>query len=112
MINSKNWRDYVFKDGKLIGEFELMYKNSEDIPWNQDNDSERLDCKIGLNILERYAPYKSILEVGCGLGYFANEISRFSMKDGIVKRVDISPTAVYKAKNLFPPYRVCYIRYY
>lgn len=32
-INSKDYHDYVFKDGKFIGAFEEMYQNVED-PWH------------------------------------------------------------------------------
>jgi len=28
--------DYVFKDGKLVGDFEGMCRHSSDIPWRQD----------------------------------------------------------------------------
>ena len=32
-MNSKDYHDYVFKDGKFIGAFEEMYQNVED-PWH------------------------------------------------------------------------------
>ena len=32
VINSKDYHDYVIKDGKLVGEFEQMYQNVKD-PW-------------------------------------------------------------------------------
>ncbi len=35
-IDSTDYHDYVIKNGKLIGEFEQMYKNSAGIPWHQD----------------------------------------------------------------------------
>jgi hypothetical protein len=35
-IKSKKYHDYVFKNGKLIGAFDDMYKNSDEIPWHQD----------------------------------------------------------------------------
>ena len=33
---SKDYHDYVFRDGKLVGEFEAIYQNSEGVPWHQD----------------------------------------------------------------------------
>ena len=39
-IKSDDYRDYVIKDGRLIGEFEQMYKNSRDIPWHQDTQTD------------------------------------------------------------------------
>ncbi len=35
-MESKNYRDYVIKNGKLMGDFDKMYKNSEEVPWYQD----------------------------------------------------------------------------
>ena len=34
MTKYNKYQDYVIKDGKLIGEFEAMYKDYED-PWEQ-----------------------------------------------------------------------------
>ncbi|MCK4532343.1 class I SAM-dependent methyltransferase [bacterium] len=101
VINSDDYHDYVFKDGKFIGQFEQMYQKSKEIPWHQDKDPYLLDCKIALNILEKRAPYKSILDVGCGLGYFTKEAGKLCQKDGSVLGVDLSPTAVNRAKQLF-----------
>jgi|TARA_B100000315_G_scaffold178802_1_gene167474 hypothetical protein len=39
-IKSDDYHDYVIKDGRLIGEFEQMYKNSRDIPWHQDRQED------------------------------------------------------------------------
>ena len=36
MNNSTDYHDYVFKGGEFIGEFEQMYRNSKNKPWNQD----------------------------------------------------------------------------
>ena len=105
IVNSNDYHDYVFKDGKLVGEFDQMYQKSKDIPWHQDKDPERLDCKIALSILETKAPYSSILDIGCGLGYFTDEIHKFCTKDGNTIGTDISPTAVDKARKLFPNLR-------
>jgi len=105
IVNSDDYHDYVFKDGKLIGEFEQMYQKSNQISWHQDKDPDRLDCKIALNILETRAPYQSILDVGCGLGYFTNEISKFCKEKRSTFGIDISPAAVRKAQKLFPRIR-------
>lgn len=34
-MSSKDYHDYMIKDGKFIGKFEERYQNCED-PWNQD----------------------------------------------------------------------------
>jgi hypothetical protein len=36
MEKSRDYHDYVFKNGKFIGKFDEMYQYSENIPWNQD----------------------------------------------------------------------------
>ncbi len=105
VIDSDDYHGYVFQDGKLIGEFEQMYQKSKDIPWHQDKDPARLDCKIALKILETQAPYESILDIGRGLGYLTNEISQLYRKDGTTVGTDISPTAIDKARKLFPHIR-------
>ena len=43
IIHSEDYHDYVFKNGKLVGEMEQMYQKSKDIPWHQDKASEHLD---------------------------------------------------------------------
>ena len=32
-------QDYVIKNGKFIGQFEQMYRESSEIPWHQDETS-------------------------------------------------------------------------
>lgn len=105
IINSDDYHDYVIKNGKLIREFEQMYQKSRDVPWHQDKDPERLDCRIALSILGTKAPYESILDIGCGLGYFTNEISKSCLKGGSIVGIDISSTAIAKARRLFPHIR-------
>ena len=39
MTKYNRYQDYVIKDGKLIGEFETMYKDYED-PWEQSTREE------------------------------------------------------------------------
>jgi SAM-dependent methyltransferase len=105
IIDSEDYHDYVFKGGRLIGEFDQMYQKSKDIPWHQDKDRERLNFKIALHILETKAPCDSILDIGYGLGYLTNEIARYCRNEYQVIGMDISPTAIDKARKLFPNLR-------
>ena len=93
-INSKDYHDFVFKNGKLVGEFEQMYQKSEDIPWHQDKAILETECRIATTILSGRAPYRNILDVGCGLGYLTNTFEKYSKS---VIGVDISETAIKKA---------------
>jgi hypothetical protein len=40
---SKDYDDCVFRDGKLIGEFEAMYRYSDGAPWHQDKQDDWID---------------------------------------------------------------------
>lgn len=102
IIHSKDYHDYVFKDGKLIGEFEQMYQNSEVVPWRQDKVKEEWFNKVSLAVIKRALDDQSvhsIHEIGCGLGYF---ISNFIDLGYRLSGSDISPTAVLKSKDKFP----------
>lgn len=105
MVHSTDYHDYVFKDGKLIGAFDEMYKNSKNVPWHQDELVGALFSDIDITILKRYH-FDSVCEVGCGLGYFSQRLSRELTDAGgqspQVTGIDISPTAIAKAKMLFP----------
>ena len=94
------YQDYVIKDGKFIGEFEKMYQKFDD-PWHQSQETyyTSLSRKSACYFIERY-DIKSIVEWGCGLGRTVNYIKENTGKD--ILGVDISKTAIDKAKNLYP----------
>lgn len=100
-IKSKDYHDYVFKDGKLIGEFEEMYRNSVAVPWGQNKAYGKWYNKVSLAIAQRALEDSrtiKIHEVGCGLGYF---ISRFDKKRYRLSGSDISMTAIRNARRNF-----------
>lgn len=98
MEPKKTYHDYSIKDGKLIAKFEEMYQAFED-PWMQSQQPNRYGRQIAIMNIKRYG-IKNLVEYGCGLGYYANWINQ---ETGIVPRsIDISPTAVKKAKEKFP----------
>jgi SAM-dependent methyltransferase len=95
---SKSYHDYVIKDGKFIGNFEEMYKVYED-PWMQSQQPNRYSRQMAIMNIKRYG-IKSIVEYGCGLGYYADWINK---ETGIIcNSIDISETAILKAKSKFP----------
>ena len=95
---SKSYHDYVIKDGKFIGNFEEMYKVYED-PWMQSQQPNRYSRQMAIMNINRYG-IKSIVEYGCGLGYYADWINK---ETGIIcNSIDISETAILKAKSKFP----------
>jgi SAM-dependent methyltransferase len=98
MNTNKTYHDYVIKDGKFIGKFEEMYKEFDD-PWMQSQQPNRYSRQMAIMNIQRYG-IRSIVEYGCGLGYYAQHIYKDT---GIVCRsIDISETAIEKAKQIFP----------
>jgi SAM-dependent methyltransferase len=101
---SSDYHDYVFKNGQFRADFEGMYRHSAEIPWHQDRTAYSVFSDIDVAILRHYR-YNSICEVGCGLGFFANRLAQELRGEGNavqVTGIDISPTAVAKARMLFP----------
>ncbi len=109
-------KDYVFKKingGSLsfIGDFEGFYKTEQD-PWGQSGVDKRMKNDYAfsrrnlsreidsLNLQKDYC--SDILEVGCGLGHVAEYLSTKLHHDCSITGMDISPTAVAKAKVNFP----------
>src|SRR6266568_1009242 len=79
--HSKDYHSYVFRDGKLLGDFEAMYRHSEEVPWHQDRQEDWIDVHL-------------TVEMRGHLG------SRECRAYGY----DISETACAKARSLFPDY--------
>ena len=96
------YQDFVIQDGKFVGEFEKMYQKVSD-PWGQSRDfyysslSRRSICYF----IEKYG-IQSIVEWGCGLGRTTNYIKENTITDIDILGIDISETAIDKAKNFYP----------
>lgn len=89
------YQDYVIKDGKLIGEFEEMYKDFSD-PWEQSSrEINAMEKFIGIQLIKRYG-HSTPIEYGCGLGVFTNMLFQ-AVGNSI--GVDISTTAIQRAKE-------------
>ncbi len=109
-------KDFVFKTEKddglsFVGDFEGFYRSDDD-PWGQRGEDNRLReyyafsrCNI-LNTIDSFIDSKAgsvdILEVGCGLGYVSSKLHTELSGDVNITGMDISPTAIEKAKVLFP----------
>jgi SAM-dependent methyltransferase len=102
-INSDDYHDFVIKNGKLIGEFDQMYKMSKDIPWHQDKQEDWLDIRLTIELLKGHGPFACICDFGSGLGFFLDILSKYVAKDKVrLFGFDVSPTCCEKAKLLFP----------
>ncbi len=100
-----DYHDFVFKEGKLVGRFEDMYREASTIPWHQDEQESWLDVDVTINLLKWQAPFSAIRDYGCGLGYFLEIlVRRLGDDDTLACGYDISLTACTQAKTIFPDY--------
>ena len=98
MTKPNKYQDYVIKDGTFIGEFEEMYRNFKD-PWEQSiREEHAVEKLIGIELLSKYGHQKP-LEFGCGFGHYTEKLYK---RFGIAGGIDISKTAIKKAKERFP----------
>ncbi len=98
MTKYSRYQDYVIKNGKFVGEFEQMYKDYDD-PWEQTTREQFvLEKKIGLEII-RNNGFKRVVEFGCGFGNYTSQIFGVT---GNALGIDISKTAIDKAKAIHP----------
>lgn len=94
----ETYHDFVIKDGRFIGKFEEMYRSFGD-PWMQSSQPNKISREAGIHYIKDFG-IKSVLECGCGLGYYANWIYKAT---GIIpKGIDISETAISRARKMFP----------
>lgn len=103
--HGKDYHEYVFREGKLVGEFDLMYQNSETVPWHQDEQENWVDIRLTQEMLRDVGPFDEIHDVGCGLGYYLNTLSaRVGSHATRCIGYDVSKTACDKARSIFPAF--------
>lgn len=100
--NERPYHKYVFDttNRKFVGAFEDMYRaeDSEGFDsWQQDEVNHRW-IRLALAILADRA-FDSILDIGCGKGVFTSQLKT---PTNHITGLDISPTAIKKAKLRFP----------
>jgi SAM-dependent methyltransferase len=97
------YQDYVIKDGKLVGDFEGLYKNFDD-PWHQSREDHAFDSRRTLavswcNYLRKKYQSNRIVELGCGFGHLTEQLRQQNFAS---IGVDISETAIEKARLINP----------
>ena len=97
-----SYADYVIRNGRLIGDFEKMYRDHDD-PWHQLSEGRfQPDKALALNAIRRLNEREGaarVLEIGCGLGAFTNQIAAAGVE---AYGLEVSETAVRKAGERFP----------
>ncbi len=102
-IISNDYHDFVIKNGKLIGEFDQMYKQSNQIPWHQDEQGNWLDVRLCIELLREYDSFDYICDFGSGLGFFLDTLGKkCGKKDCKLIGYDVSDTCCKKGKTIFP----------
>jgi SAM-dependent methyltransferase len=102
---SEDYHDYVFRQGRLLGDFDNMYRHAKGVPWDQDTRCDHWYTEVGAVMLRAQAPYSAILEIGCGLGFFAAKLKQLPAQGRaraniLIDAFDVSPEGISKAKRL------------
>jgi SAM-dependent methyltransferase len=102
MNKSTDYHDYVFRDGKLVGEFEDMYRKSATTPWHQDEQATWMDVRLTGEMLRDLGSFDEIHDFGCGTGHYLDlMVKQCLVAGGKGYGYDISPTACDQAQNQF-----------
>lgn len=102
-INSPDYHDFVIKDGRLIGEFEQMYRKVANAPWHQDKQENWIDVRLTVELLRGTGVIERVVDYGCGLGCYLDILVR-QLGASVGQGFDISETAVKKASHAYPQY--------
>jgi len=95
------YQDFVIKNGKLVGDFEGLYKNFDD-PWHQSCNDHLHDSRRSLavnwcnRLREQYGATR-VIELGCGFGHLCQALRQYNFS---VIGIDISKTAIEKAREI------------
>lgn len=82
-----------------MGEFEQMYRDFQD-PWHQSVlETFAAEKALALNAIQALKP-NTVLEIGCGLGFFTKRIREAGVPQVI--GMDVSETALQKARQSAP----------
>lgn len=97
---NKAYHRFVFNERGLVGDFEGMYR-AEDTEgfdaWGA-RDPRHLRMRLVKEIIADYN-FPTILDLGCGTGSFTAGLKRVN---NTVFGIDISPTAIKKARETYP----------
>jgi hypothetical protein len=105
-VPSRDYHQYVFRDGRLVGDFEAMYRNSATVPWHQDEQSDWIDVRMTRELLRDLAPFAEIRDFGSGTGHYLELLcAALGAGDCIGQGYDVAPSACRIASGNFPARR-------
>ena len=97
----KEMHKYTISNGKLVGDFEGLYKNFKDPFLQSTKEKFETSKKIIINYCQLLQNNKirklRTLEIGCGFGQLTSNLSKLKFKSF---GTDISSTAITKAKKI------------
>lgn len=103
-IKSADYRDYVIRDGRLIGEFDQMYRNVAD-PWHCEAEAGSFKNDLLIAAVSRLASnVRQAFDVGCGLGGLTARLHQ-AVPHASWHACDVSDTAVAQASATVPGVR-------
>jgi len=103
MNKSTDYHDFVFRDAKLVGEFEDMYRNSATTPWHQDEQASWIDVRLTGEKLRDLGGFDKICDLCCGTGHYLDlMVKQCLASGGKGYGYDISPTACEQVQKQFP----------
>ena len=96
----KKMHRFTISNGKMIGDFEGLYKNFKDPFLQSKKEKFETSKKAIINYCQLIQSKKKkklkTLEIGCGFGHLSNELAKLKFKS---YGTDISKTAISKAKK-------------
>ncbi len=98
---SARYQDFVICEGQFVGQFDSMYRNSSEVPWHQDKTVNSIFSDLTVALLKARR-VRSLLDVGCGLGYMTDRLRREIPGLERVVGIDVSETAISRAREMFP----------
>lgn len=104
-ITSKDYHDYVIKDGKFIGAFEQMYQNVDN-PWPESHsEMDNNRASVQAKLFFQRKNISSVVSLGGGTGeHLSWFLSGATLRNSC--NVEISSTACSIARKKFPELKV------
>lgn len=106
MANPKDWLEYWVdpQTWQFRGDFDGMYRDFDD-PWECRKSVSDFRRDLSLTMLLRNRRFGRVLDIGCGLGAFTDRLRTANGEATEIIGVDVSATAVGKARALYPQCR-------